>query len=392
MSESSALYLQGKSMQVHNGVSQLTDGAAAVAAIVSQWPKTKPNFIFVFHSTQQDSNAVAQALEKHYPGVPCAGCSTSGEHMNGAHYNGSLVMAGIWSPEIRWQATVLDRLNTLDEDRARKTVDQMLQKFALDRDHINPDKQFCLTFIDGLSMKEELVSALVADALEGIPLLGGSAGDDLKFKETRIIVNGKSYPQAAALIMADSQDGFRIIKHQHFVKTPRQLVVTRVDTAQRRVYELDGLPALEAYAAALALPAQDVTADVAFVNPLLFRVNNELYVRSVQKIESDGSIVFYCGVEEGMVLEVGDHLDMPQALQKDIQSFQSTAQPAEFFLACNCILRALEAGKDNNFPQLGNSLQSISRNIIGFDTYGEQLNGLHINQTLVGIALGRKAA
>ncbi|WP_176736514.1 FIST N-terminal domain-containing protein [Oligoflexus tunisiensis] len=379
-------------MQVHNGVSQLSDGAAAVAAIVSQWPRTKPSFIFVFHSTQQDSNAVAQAVEKHYPGVPCAGCSTSGEHMNGAHYNGSLVMAGIWSPEIRWQATVLDKLNSLDETRARKTVDQMLQNFALDRDHINPDRQFCVTFIDGLSMKEELVSALVADALEGIPLLGGSAGDDLKFKETRIIVNGKSYPQAAALIMADSQDGFRIIKHQHFLKTPRQLVVTRVDTAQRRVYELDGMPALEAYAASLGMPVSQVTADVAFVNPLLFRVNNELYVRSVQKIESDGSIVFYCGVEEGMVLEIGDHLDMPAALQKDIQSFQSAQQPAEFFLACNCILRALEAGKDNNFPQLGNSLQSISRNIIGFDTYGEQLNGLHINQTLVGIALGRKAA
>jgi hypothetical protein len=380
-------------MQVCNGVSQLRDGAAAVAEIVQQWPKTQPNFIFIFHSTEQNSEAVAQAIAAHYPGVPCAGCSTSGEHINGTHYNGSLVMAGIWSPEIRWQATVLENLTSLDEVGARKTVDQMLQNFALDRDHINPDKQFCVTFIDGLSMKEELVSAVVADALEGIPLLGGSAGDDLKFKETRIIVNGRSYSGAAALVMADSQDGFRIIKHQHFVKTPRQLVVTRVDTAQRRVYELDGMTALEAYAAALGLPASEVTADVAFVNPLLFRVNNELYVRSVQKIEADGSIVFYCGVEEGMVLEIGDHLDMTQALNQDIQAFTSgKGQQAEFFLACNCILRALEAGKDKNFDKLGQSLQHLSSNIIGFDTYGEQLNGLHINQTLVGIALGRKAA
>jgi hypothetical protein len=379
-------------MQVCNGVSQLHDGAAAVAEIVQQWPKTPPNFIFIFHSTEQNSEAVAQAIAQRFPGVPSAGCSTSGEHMNGAHYNGSLVMAGIWSPEIRWQATVLENLSSLDETRARKTVDQLLQNFALDRDHINPDKQFCLTFIDGLSMKEEWVSAVVADALDGIPLLGGSAGDDLKFKETRIIVNGRSHAHAAALIMADSQEGFRIIKHQHFVKTPKQLVVTHVDTALRRVYELDGRPALEAYAAALGLPAAQVTADIAFVNPLLFRVNNELYVRSVQKIESDGSIVFYCGVEEGMVLEIGDHLDMTSALNQDVQSFQSPPQEAEFFLACNCILRALEAGKDNNFTKLGQSLQQISRNIIGFDTYGEQLNGLHINQTLVGIALGRKAA
>ncbi len=380
-------------MQVHNGVSMLTNGADAVAEIIEKWPQSKPDFIFVFHSTEQDAEAVAQALAKRFPGVPSAGCTTSGEHLNGSHYNKSLVMSGIWSPEIRWQATVLDQLSTLDEQRARSTVDSLFQSFGLDRDHLNPEKQFCLTFIDGLSMKEEVVSALIADALEGIPLLGGSAGDDLKFKETRVMVNGKTYTGAAALIIGDSRDGFQIIKHQHFIKTPKQLVVTQVDTAHRRVYELDGLPALEAYAAALGLPVTEVTADVAFVNPLLFRVNNELYIRSVQKIESDGSIVFFCGVEEGMVLEIGDHLDMGHALSNDLQTMQDSKQPAaELFLACNCILRALEAAKDNKFNVLGQSMQKISKNVIGFDTYGEQLNGLHINQTLVGIALGRKAA
>ncbi len=204
-------------MQVHNGVSMLTDAAQAVAEIVKQWPNGKPDFIFVFHSTQQDSEAVARSVNTLFPGVPYAGCTTSGEQMNGAHSNGSLVMSGIWSPEIQWHATVLDRLSTLDEHRARKTVDQLLANFGLDREQINPEKQFCLTFIDGFSMKEELVSALVRGALEGMPLLGGSADDNLQFNETKIIVNGGSYTGAAALIMADSRDGFQIIKHQPFV-------------------------------------------------------------------------------------------------------------------------------------------------------------------------------
>jgi hypothetical protein len=205
-------------MQVHNGVSILSDAAQAVADIVKQWPNGKPDFIFIFHSTQQDSEAVARSVNTLFPGVPYAGCTSSGEPMNGATNHGSLVMSGIWSPEIHWHATVLDRLATLDEHRARKTVDQLLANFGLDRQKINPEKQFCLTFIDGLSMKEELVSTLVRGALEGIPLLGGSAGDDLSFKETRVIVNGGSYTGAAALIMADSRDGFQIIKHQPLVK------------------------------------------------------------------------------------------------------------------------------------------------------------------------------
>lgn len=380
-------------MQVFNGVSALTNGSEAVAEIVRSWPQAKPNFILVFHSTEQDPQAVAQTIAQRFPGVPFAGCTTTGEHLNGAHYNKSLVMSGIWSPEIKWQATVLEKISQISEASARLTVDRLLQSAGLDRDQLNPEKQFCLTLIDGLSLKEEVVSALFADALEGIPLLGGSAGDDLKFKQTFVMVNGQVYKDAAVLVLGDSHEGFKIIKHQHFVKTPRQLVVTKVDTAQRRVYELDGLPALEAYAVALGLQAKEVTADVTLAHPLLFRVNNEIYARSVAKIEQDGSISFFCGVEDGMVLEIGDHLEMDDALTQDLNVIQKPQEPAaELFIVCNCILRALEADKSQKFTVLGQAMQKISKNVIGFDTYGEQLNGLHINQTMVGIALGRKAA
>ena len=30
-----------------------------------------------------------------------------------------------------------------------------------------------------------------------------------------------------------------------------------------------------------------------------------------------------------------------------------------------------------------------SQNVIGFNTYGEQFNGMHINQTFTGVAIGR---
>lgn len=378
-------------MKVLSGMSAAVDAAEAVAEATRSWnKKDEPHFMLVFHSTRQDPHAIAAELSKRFPGVPFAGCTTAGEHLNGQHYNGSLVLTGIHSPEIRWRVAVIESLKDFDEAGARRTADELLQSLELDRDDISPEKQFCLNFIDGLSLKEEVVSALLAEALEGIPLLGGSAGDDLQFKKTHVLAQGKAYAGAAVIVMADSQLPFRVIKHQHFLQTPAQLVVTKVDTPQRRVYELDGMPAVEAYAAALGVTPEQLTGDVSFVHPLMFRVNNEFYVRSIQKIESDGSIIFYCGVEEGMVLEVGGHEVIDEALQRAMQAEEISK--AELFIACNCILRALETQQEKKHEVLGKITSRLSPHIIGFDTYGEQLNGLHFNQTLVGLALGRAAS
>jgi hypothetical protein len=380
-------------MEIYNGVSQLPSGEAAVAEAVAEWPEEVPSMILVFHSTQQDAEEVAAAIEQRYAGIPCAGCTTSGEHLNGEHYKGSLVMAGIWSPEVQWSVQLIENIQDINSDVATSAVDRLLDDLHLDRDHLSAKQQFCLAFIDGLARREEMVAALVAEALEGIPLLGGSAGDDLKFVSTKVIANGKACEQGAVLVMGDSSIDFEIVKHQHFTRTPRQLVITKVDSAQRRVYEMDGVPANQAYADILGVSVHELTPDLCFINPLVFRANNELYVRSIQRIEDDGSIVFYCGVEQGMVLEVGGHEPMEQALSSSFANRHSSArEPAELFIACNCILRSLEADKEDKHTELGKVLVDHNKMVIGFDTYGEQLNGLHINQTLVGLALGRRAA
>ncbi|MFW7380030.1 MAG: FIST N-terminal domain-containing protein [Oligoflexus sp.] len=379
-------------MKVRSGKSTEVDSHKAIEEASSSWPNESPDFIFVFHSTVQNAEQVAKDIQEKFPGAMVAGCTTSGEHLNGEHLRGSLVMTGIWSQDIRWQVTVLENLDQLTEQRAREAADQVIAGLGLTREQLSPEQQFCITFIDGLSLKEEMTSAYLAGALDGIPLLGGSAGDDLKFEKTMVIANGRAYQKSAVLVMADSKIGFHVIKHQHFKKTPSQLVVTKVDSPQRRVYELDGMVARDAYAQALNLSPEEVTPEICFVNPLLFRVNHEFYVRSIQRIEDDGSIIFYCGVEEGMVLEVGGQEVIENALEKDLDVLKTKINgQAEFFLACNCILRALEAEKDQKHQALGKIFTGIGKNVIGFDTYGEQLNGLHINQTLVGLVLGRAA-
>jgi len=226
----------------------------------------------------------------------------------------------------------------------------------------------------------------MADALEGVPLLGGSSGDDLAFKGTRVFFGSEALKGSGVFVLADSTIPFEVIKHQHYTATPRSLVITQADVPARRVFEMDGYTALEAYADALGLEPSAVTDEVTFMNPLVFVCNGELYVRSIQRVEPDGSLIFYCGIEEGMVLSLGGHEEMPTALERDLASVRGKAR-ADLFIAFNCILRALEANTRSQHTELAAMLHRSARNVVGFDTYGEQLNGLHINQTLVGIAM-----
>ena len=55
-------------------------------------------------------------------------------------------------------------------------------------------------------------------------------------------------------------------------------------------------------------------------------------------------------------------------------------------LACDCILRSLEITQLGLKERVGEVFSS--HNAVGFATYGEQFYGIHVNQTLTGIAFG----
>ena len=106
-------------------------------------------------------------------------------------------------------------------------------------------------------------------------------------------------------------------------------------------------------------------------------------MRGIQRFNEDGSITFYCGIEEGMVLEIADHKEMVRALAQELEG----SETADFMIAFNCIQRAMESDRTDSHVDICEVMSKHSRYMIGFDTYGEQLDGLHINQTLVALAL-----
>lgn len=70
------------------------------------------------------------------------------------------------------------------------------------------------------------------------------------------------------------------------------------------------------------------------------------------------------------------------ALDAEMDAYED----ADAILVFDCILRRLELEQDGLADQAGGIL--ARHNAIGFSTYGEQFDALHVNQTMVGIAFG----
>lgn len=379
-------------MIVEQGRSMRSDAREAVTEASSTIGTGPFELVIAFCSATQDAGELTTALAERFPGCPVVGCTTAGEYLDGEQSNGGLVLTALADTHIRWSVALVDQLSKFDRRAADHVVGELLAGVGTTLDDANPDELFCLSFIDGLSHCEEGVIAHLADALGGVALVGGSAGDDLLLRETRVFWGGRALTDAAVLVVGRGHEAFRTLKHQHFTRTDTRLVVTSVNDSGRRVLTLDGRPAFQAYARALRLQPEQVTADVRLMHPVTFCCEGELYVRSIQSVDADDSINFLCGLEEGMVLEVGGHRDMVDALEDDFARMTEGHGKFELLLGFNCILRSLESKQRGQTQALGALWRRIAAHSVGFDTYGEQLDGLHINQTLVAIGLGRRAA
>jgi len=109
-------------------------------------------------------------------------------------------------------------------------------------------------------------------------------------------------------------------------------------------------------------------------------------VRAIQSANSDGSLTFFCAIEEGLVLRLAHGEDLVENLKQSFAAFNAEIGPPQLVLGFDCVLRRMEI----TLNDLDDAVEDIfrSNNVTGFTTYGEQFRGVHVNQTLTGIAIG----
>lgn len=345
--------------------------AADLAAQLSDF---SARFILFFASSSFDPAALATAMQQQFPTAEIAGCTTAGELVSGKMLNNSVVA-------MAFDAEALEDV-AIGVVQNLKTENQVPQVFAAFEQHtgqkmmaLDVNRYVGLILIDGLSGAEEKVMDKIGD-LTNILFVGGSAADDMKLQATYVFAGGTAYTNAAVLALLKPKASFDVVKTQSFCDAKKVLKATRVNEAERIVYEFDGGPAREAYARAVELPVEEASRKF-MDQPFGLMVEGEPYVRGLKQFQDD-ALVFFCHIKEGMDLNLLQATDILEDTRALIQARKEKMSPISGLIHFNCCFRTLQLAKYGQLEEYGKLFADIP--MVGFSTYGEQYLG-HINQT-----------
>ncbi|MGD2025121.1 MAG: FIST N-terminal domain-containing protein [Methyloceanibacter sp.] len=343
--------------------------------------------ILVFFSQPYEAESLCAALSAKFPDVPVAGCSTSGEITSDGFSEQSVLVVAFPEQGFHFVSSVIPEVKALSVDRASEAVQAL--RARLDKpDGAHYDNLFAISLIDGLSRCEEAIVSAIAWALGDIPLVGGSAGDGLTLSGTSLLHNGRVYRGAALLLLVETEHPVRSFYCDHFEPTETKLVVTSSDTSTRTVYELNAEPAALEYANSVGLETSSLAPMSFAAHPVVVRIGGDYYCRSIQRVNDDGSLSFFCAIDDGVVLTVAEPRDMVKSMEAEMERLDEAVGGVDFVLGFECVLRRLDA--ENR--QMKRKVSELYRryHVVGFHTYGEQYNAMHLNQTFTGVAIGRQ--
>ncbi len=375
--------MQGE-LVVKLGLSRETDEDRAVRELAAAIDQPGAGLGVFFCSSRYDLDRLATALNARFE-CPLLGCTSAGELSSaGGVQEGGIVGVTLSGGDITARVRMISDLHALTGDRAEALGRELLGEEGGIQ---TPKPSFGLILLDGLSQAEEKTIATLHSTLKGLPIVGGSAGDDLRFETTHVFAEGRFEQDAAVLCLVTTSLPFRTFKTQHFRPTGRKMVITEADPEHRRVLEIDGEPAAEAYAGILGIPVSELGPSVFSTHPVILQLGNEYFVRAIQRVEPDGSLRFFCAIDSGLVLTLAEGHSLVENLQDQLSRLERELGSIGLIIGCDCILRRLEVQSKGLTGEVEALLQRHP--FIGFSTYGEQYNSIHVNQTLTGVAIGR---
>jgi hypothetical protein len=322
--------------------------------------------------------------------VPVAGCTTAGEMGPEGYVEGAIVGLSLAAPEFAVALCLLPELRTASVAAMQARVREARLAISDAAPWARHQNLFAITLIDGVCRREEAVIGAAHAALGGIPIRGGSAGDGLRFRRTFLLHEGRVHGNAALVAVIATTRRFVAFKTEHFVPGAEKVVVTGADPERRVVTEINAEPAAEEYARLTGVAVQALSPAVFATHPMVVRVGGQSFVRSIRRVNADRSLTFLCAIEEGLILTVGYGVDLVRDLEDTFGGIEAALGPPETVIGFDCILRTLELDQRRMRQAAGSVL--ARHNVIGFCTYGEQYEAMHVNQTFSGVAIGAARA
>lgn len=367
-----------------------TDTATAIQEIIAQLGS--PELVLVFHSPRHDAAVLASALHEAFPNATTAGCSSTGE-MGPLGLTDGGISAFTLAGDAKAAGQVITDEAAFVFARSQQLLDDLAQSIGRTRRELEADRHVVLSFCDGLSNAEESVAASLSLAAPELPMVGGSAADDMLLVETTVFLDGVVHTASSLVLLVEPGVPFQHFAIHNFAATDRRVVVTQSD--HRTLCALDGWPASKVYAELAGLDAQELERDPTLPSALdvVFGIQagETLFLRSPMKADG-ANLLMHGPVYEGDVLRVmrGDRLveGTSEAFEAELQGMRDGGHEPAGLLLFNCGGRLFQARRADRVDALASAMSPVPA--AGFSTYGEQFGPLLVNHTVTGVLFGKR--
>lgn len=338
--------------------------------------------VALFISPAADFEKLVRDADAAFGGADVMACTTAGEIGAGGYAEGTIIAIGF--PRAHFASTSI-LIEDLDDRSSQGLQDRIaLERVALQDAHRDKRHGFAFLLVDGLSLREDMLSVAIAPALRDMALFGGSAGDGMDFGHTLVALNGRACENAAVLTLIQSALQVKVFSIDHLVPTDRQMVVTGADPARRIVKSINAEPAAKEYARLVGKDPEQLDQFTFASHPVVVRIGGDHHVRAIQQVKEGGELLFFSAIDEGMVLTLADPLDIADHLRRKLDELAAAGQLTDI-VGCDCLLRRIEAEQKQTTRAVSAVLSE--HRVIGFSTYGEQIGALHVNHTMTGVAI-----
>lgn len=369
---------------VKTGVSHHADEVQAVEELARQISQAEIEHVLFFCSARYDLDRLADALNRVFPGL-ASGCTTAGEIGPGGYSSGGLVGMSIGPGPIRVHRYAIPNVTAFDHGRLKA----IRSDFEANRRYPGapPGESLGILLVDGLCLKEENLVAALHGQFQPMDISGGSAGDDFALKQTLVYCDGRFAGNSAAFMVCEMGGvPFRPFRLQDFKPITDYMVITGADPEDRLVKEIDCEPALDIYSKVIGVPASQISLETCASYSLMVSIGGQDYIRSVKRCMADGSLSLYSAIDEGLVVRICRSDDTLASLSEMFQLGGALARTAKFVICFDCIHRRVQLQRQGMIGRAGELLTQLP--VVGFTTYGEICDSIHVNQTMTGVIVG----
>lgn len=367
-----------------------TDTEAAARDLIDQIGDATPTLIVFFHAKEHDGGTISEKLRETFR-CSAVGCTTAGEISDHTVLERGVSAIAFANDKVRRAESALIPLASRGSSEIASTVRAAMSdlgsRLGVDLRSADPARFVGLVLIDGLSHHAEEINHALGTAAPGIMFVGGSAGDDLLFEQTRVSANGESTSCGAVLVLMEVAVPFAVTKTFSADPTPHHFVVTRASETDRIVYEIDDKPVIPLYAQICGVAPDQLDFDSYVEYPWAIVGNEETFLRSPKGVTPDGGLEFLCSIREGMGVTI---MRQTPIIDSTAAAFDRAAVSCGGSIGAglifNCVYRRLvldRTGQHAEFARLYEDFPAA-----GFHTYGESLIA-HINQTCTALFFGK---